>query len=344
MRQLFKKFTQNIESNIILTAAEIQGWDVSVLLDGDAPLSEIRKNNLIYRVLQGKFSVNSSVSTNISNNKFLTQEILKRSHLYNTEAQLFTITDLSDVKLQALLDTNLKVVVKPVDQNNGVGITVGITDLSTLRRAIKKVSDLHTNQVLIEQHVNATAEYRVIVWKGKIVDILQRIPAYISGDGTQSIQQLIEQKNSDRYDNFGTVFEPIIIDEELELLLQESQLSLTTILPENLQLTVKKTCNLSQGGEVKRIDPSSVHPKYVETFYKIYQETWLNYYGGDLITTDITQSPTPGKAAINELNGSPGITLAFYDDVATNRMYHGMFQLLAQMEADPVQAFVSNQL
>ncbi|MFZ1721588.1 MAG: hypothetical protein WAU07_03730 [Microgenomates group bacterium] len=341
MRNLFKKFTENIESNIILTAAELKGWEVRVLLNGAKPLSEIRKNNLIYRVLQGRFSVNSSISTSISSDKFLTQSILEKAQLYGTNAKLYTISELGDEECATLLQMFSKVVVKPVDENNGIGITVGLTDLESIKRAIKKVSDLGSKQVLIEQHIDTISEYRVILWKGQIVDVLHRIPAYVAGNGASTIQELIEQKNAYRYENFGTVFEPIIIDEDLNLLLAKSGKSLSTILPADSHLTVKNTCNLSQGGEVKRIDPALVHPEYRDIFKKIYQETWLNYCGADLITPDIQSAPIPGKTAVNELNGGPGITLAFYDDVATDRMYYGMFELLARMERDPVQGFVS---
>ncbi len=339
MRHLFKNFTENIESNIILTAAELRGWEVSVLLNGTTPLSEIRKNELVYRVLGGRFSVNSSISTSISNNKFLTQSLLEKAHVYGTNAKLYSISELSDQECQALLEKFSKLVVKPVDQNNGVGITVGLIDLASIKRAINKVSELGSKQVLIEQHIDTISEYRIILWKGEIIDVLHRIPAFVVGDGVSTIQQLIEQKNAYRFENFGTVFEPIIIDEDLSMLLAGTGNSLDSVLPENGYLSVKNTCNLSQGGEVKRIDPLSVHPDYRDIFKRIYEKTWLNYCGADLITPDIHAAPIPGKSAINELNGGPGITLAFYDDVATNRMYFGMFQLLAKMESDPVQVF-----
>ena len=62
----------------------------------------------------------------------------------------------------------------------------------------------------------------------------------------------------------------------------------------------------------------------------------MNYCGLDLITPDIEQAPVVGQTVINELNGAPGLTLAFFDDLATNRPFYGMFQLLEKMENDPV--------
>ena len=116
-------------------------------------------------------------------------------------------------------------------------------------------------------------------------------------------------------------------------------MDLQSVPTKNEYISLKTTCNLSQGGEVKRIDISQIHPEYFDIFRKIYEATWMNYCGADLITHDITQAPEVGRTVINELNGGPGITLAFFDDVATNRMFYGVSQILEMMEKDPVQMF-----
>jgi cyanophycin synthetase len=340
MARFFEEFTTNIETNIFLTAAKQTGWKVTVLLTGDYSIAEIEKNNLRYRISDGTLSVNSSVSTQISRDKYLTNLMLAPHTPYVTQPQKFLIEELKPEIYQQLLSLYGKLVVKPLDENNGIGVTTSLTTVEQVVRAVEKVKNLGAKNVLIENHVPIHREYRVMLWKGQAMDVLQRIPAYVVGDGSSTIQSLIEQKNQYRVNNFGSLFELINMDEDLNMLLQEQNLDLTTVLPAEKYLTVETTCNLSQGGEVKRIELETLHPEFKAIFAAVYQATWLNYCGLDLITPDVTQAPVSGQTVINELNGAPGMTLAFFDDVATNRPFLGALRTLERLETDPVQLFL----
>ncbi len=336
---LVHSFTHFTQTDIFLTAAEKKGWNIQVLSKNPYPLAEISKNALYYRIFSETLSLNISTSSTISRNKYVTQLMFQKFlPEYATDAQIFFIDKLSDTEIQQLLKKHHRLVVKPVDGNNGVGVSTNLQTIDQVRAAIETVRQLHTNLVLIENHIDTTSEYRIILWKGQILDVLERIPAYIIGDGQHSVQELIDQKNQYRQSHFDIAFSPIDIDHNVFFTLNQNGFTLGTILKKNQRLQLKPTCNFSRGGEVKRVPIHTIHPKYIQAFLKIYQITWQTYTGVDLITPDISKTPVLGKTVINELNSGPQPDLTFYDDLIQGTPFEGMYHILEKMEIDPVKA------
>ncbi len=333
--------TDFIETNIFYTVAKTMGWNVEVLIAQRNPLIELRKNELTYRIWMGGISVNSNVSTKISKDKHLTSQILKKVIPYATDAKVFVINNITKSVFDELITTHPKLVVKPIDENNGLGITTAIESWLDFQAAMERVEKLGHTEVLVENHVEAVSEYRVILWKGKPIDAILRLNANVIGDGQSTIESLINQKNAFRHEKFGTLFEDIVIDESLKAFIKTKSLTINSVPQAGESVIVRDMCNLSQGGETKRVSLDTIHQEYREMFKKVYESTWLNYCGVDLITPNITQKPEVGQTVINELNAAPGITLACFADLAEDRPFYGARQILHHMETEPVQTFNS---
>jgi|GEM_PF-4641520 len=330
-----KPFVDHLETNILCTAAELSGWKISVTHGKAANLVEISKNGQSYRAIRSFLSVNDAVSRAIAADKFITHLVLSKVTPFVTHPEKWLISELSDQHIQTLLSKHAKLVVKPLSENNGVGVTTSLSSIISVKKAIKKVAALGCDSVLIENHVEIINEYRVILWKGKPIDIFRRIPAFVIGDGKLSIRQLINEKNHYRLTKLYNLFEPIKLDEDCSELLKKLNLSPESILAKDKYLTLETTCNLSQGGETERVELATVHAGYLDLFKKIYLETGLNYVGADLITPDLTSQPEVNRSAINELNCAPGPTIGVYSDMIENQPYLSYRKLLAAIEADP---------
>jgi D-alanine-D-alanine ligase-like ATP-grasp enzyme len=337
--KILTEHTRFNDANMFLTAADQLGWQIQFVTEGDTVIAELTKNALKYRLLcnGARISVNNSVSTAISTNKFLTHEVLKNKTPYIAATQSHAIEELTDEVLLQLLDQHKRLVVKPLAENNGVGITTDLSSLEDLKKAINKVKGLGEKNVLIENHIETTKEYRIIVWKGKVIDVIERLPAYVTGDGTSTIQQLIDAKNKIRVVHFPK--EVIVVDEDLQSNLRQADLTLESVPATDTHVKLRKMCNMMQGGETKRIAFETVHPDYFELFRVIYEATWLNYYGADLITTSVENAAEQGKTIVNELNASPGFPAAYFADIADNTPLLGCKRILEQMESNPVQLF-----
>lgn len=332
-----KPFVAHKDGNILLTGAERAGWQVTVTHGPEANLGLIAKNGHRYQTLRGVLAINNSVATQISKNKYLTNTVLKDRTPFVTHPELWSIADVTDQAIQKYLDTYTKVVVKPVNENEGVGVTTSLTSIDAVKRAIDKIVSIGHRTFLIENHVETVNEYRVMLWKDKVIDILHRTPAYVIGDGRSTVEELVVQKNEYRVNRYKNVFPPIKMDQDYHDFLARQDMSSTSVLKEGKHFTLETTCNLAQGGETERVDLETVHPAFFDLFKIVFEVTNLNHCGVDVISPNLTDAPIEGKTAINELNSAPGCTAAYYADLATDRAFYGVEKLLNAIEQDPPQ-------
>ena len=88
-------------------------------------------------------------------------------------------------------------IIKPNSTNYGIGITrlqYGCTQ-QEYQQAITEAFG-HDSNILIESFIPGK-EYRFLVIERKSCAVLQRIPANVTGNGSSSITELVEQKNND---------------------------------------------------------------------------------------------------------------------------------------------------
>jgi glutathione synthase/RimK-type ligase-like ATP-grasp enzyme len=85
----------------------------------------------------GSISVNSSTSVRISRDKHLTSQLLRRVTPYVTEAEVFAIENATEDLFNQLKAKHHKLVVKPIDENNGIGITTDISNRSAYRKSCR---------------------------------------------------------------------------------------------------------------------------------------------------------------------------------------------------------------
>ncbi len=186
----------------------------------------------------------------------------------------------------------------------GSGVTTNINDTTTLDRVVTGIFKEYSS-VVIEEFISVKNEYRVLVLDGKIIGIVQRIPAYVTGDGTHTIRELIHEKNRLRKKMH---IKPITFDSELKNTLKSKKLDLTTIPKNNNHIQLKRACNFSIGGEL-RTCTDTPHKDIATTVKKIAELTGIRLMGVDVITNDITKSISAGKARIIEINPNPDITI-----------------------------------
>ncbi|MDG6224630.1 MAG: cyanophycin synthetase [Candidatus Thermoplasmatota archaeon] len=200
------------------------------------------------------------------------------------------------------------VVVKPLSGNHGKGITTDIRTREELEIAYE-VARKYNRTVLIERFI-AGFDFRILVIDGKFTAAALREPAYVVGDGTSTIRELIEAINSDPARGFGHEknLTRIKIDYMTERLLKFKQMTLETVLREGEKVYIKSTANLSAGG--KAIDVTDdVHPVNRAMAERISKIVGLNVMGIDMIANDLSQPICEGCGAVIEVNAAPGFRM-----------------------------------
>lgn len=102
-------------------------------------------------------------------------------------------TDEEIINYSKTLDFPL--VLKPTNASLGNGVVTNIKNHKEFLKAVRYVRhDLGYGEVVVEQYVKGE-EYRVYVIEDKVIAAYNRVPANIIGDGTHTIEELIELKN-----------------------------------------------------------------------------------------------------------------------------------------------------
>lgn len=302
--------TMTISTKLILTEAENLG--ISWQAISDSPIIELSYNDhiehLIWQV-PGNCTIVGYISCQ---NKMITKSFLQKSSISVARGYQILPSDPKEYWTQVFSDLSKPLVVKPAAGSQGAEVVVNIHEEQAFTKAVTKALSFTQEMepsVLVEEMFDGK-EYRVIATKEKVVAVTHRVPANVVGDGTQTIQELIDQKNTDsrRGDNFDIQpLKKIKIDDEVLACLQRQQLDIQTVPQAGVQVFLRQNSNLSTGGD--SIDfTDKVHPSVKEICVRVMQSIPGLLWGGiDFMTKDITTLQTPDMYQIIEVNSSPGI-------------------------------------
>jgi cyanophycin synthetase len=199
-------------------------------------------------------------------------------------------------------------VVKPIDGNHGRGITVGVKTYEEAVVAFKEAKEVSA-RVIIEKMITGE-DYRLLVINHVLVAAAKRTPAHVIGNGSNTIQELIDQVNSDPRRGYGheNVLTQITVNALTETIIAAAGYTLTTVLPDGETLVLKDTANLSTGGTAKDVT-DIVHPANVSMAERISKIIDLDICGIDIMTSDISQPLAATNGAVLEVNAAPGFRM-----------------------------------
>jgi len=161
-------------------------------------------------------------------------------------------------------------------------------------------------KVLGEEFIDGQ-NYRLLVVGNNIVGAVRRKAAHIVGNAKNSIQELIDEVNKNRKED---ILKPITIDDEVNLRLNELNMTLDSIPELDQEVILRYSCNLTTGGTTEEC-MSEVGDYYKELSVNAVQALGMEFGGVDIITPDISHET---KCAINEINYNPGLRLHYKVD------------------------------
>jgi cyanophycin synthetase len=250
-------------------------------------------------------SETSSIGVELAGNKEETKYLLEQSEVPVPKGQIIrNESQLEDVCKRV----GFPLVVKPIDGNHGRGITVNIQSLEEALpafHAAKKVS----NSVIIERFITGV-DYRLLVINHRFVAAALRTPAHVVGDGTSTVQALIDQVNADPRRGYGheKILTQITINELTLGLIKAKGYSLDSVIPKDEMLILKDTANLSTGGTAEDVT-DFVHPANIAMAERISRIINLDICGIDIMTSDISKPLKETNGAVLEVNAGPGFRM-----------------------------------
>lgn len=148
---------------------------------------------------------------------------------------------------------SLPVVVKPNAANKGTLVHVGLADRDSFASAFQRVADRY-GSVLVEELASGQ-EHRFTTVGPRVVAVAQRVPMHVMGDGTSSIEALVEQKNDERRRRANPIHRRLRIDDEVLEHLRRSGIGTEDVPAAGEVVLLRATSNISTGGDaVDRTD------------------------------------------------------------------------------------------
>ncbi len=198
------------------------------------------------------------------------------------------------------------VVIKPISQDQGIGISTNIKNNDELYKAFHLAKKYSQQGVIVEKHMQGD-DHRMLVVKGKLLVSAKRIPGGVTGDGKSSIEELVRHLNDDprRGNHRRSLMKYIELDDEADGLMREQKFTVESIPHRGQFVKLRHTANLSSGGTA--IDVTKiVHPDNHYIAEHAAQLVGLDIAGVDFICPDISQSWKKIGGAVIEVNAQPG--------------------------------------
>jgi len=288
-------------------------------------ISHIRLNEESYVQLgQGKYQRRiqatmmdntSALGVEIADDKESTKKLLSSMGIPVPEG---LAVQTAEEALESAKEIGFPVVVKPLIGNHGRGISVNITNDKELLTAYRIASDIYET-TLVEKYLSGF-DYRILVIDGKFVAAALREPAYVVGNGIDTIRKLIQEVNKDPERGIGHEknLTQVTIDYMTERILEIQKLTLESILADGEKIYIKSTANLSAGGTALDVT-ENVHPLNQLMAERISQIVGLNVIGIDIIADSLEKPLQKDFSGVVEVNAAPGFRMHLNPTKGTSR-------------------------
>jgi cyanophycin synthetase len=247
----------------------------------------------------------NSIAVDIACNKEETKRLLQDAAI--PVAKGVTISDPAGVR-DAVRHVGFPLVFKPLDGNHGKGATINVLTMEEAEAAFE-YAQKYSRRVIIERFITGY-DFRILVIDHKMVAAALRVPAHVTGNGQQTVQELIDIENQDPRRGYGheNVLTEITVDRDTLDLLAKNNYTLDSVIPNGEIVYLKSTANLSTGGT--SIDVTDlVHPENVFTSERISRVIGLDICGIDIMAPNLTHPFSENGGVVLEVNAAPGFRM-----------------------------------
>lgn len=286
---------------------------VAAAVKKDIPWMRLGNDSSIqlgYGAMQMRFQATmtcktSAMAVDIACNKEKTKQLLAGSGMPVPKGE---ICSTKHELARAVKQLGYPLVVKPLDANQGKGATVNINSYEEALAAYR-YAKTYSREIIVEQFISG-ADFRMLVVNNKCIAAAKRIPAYITGDGKSTINELITHVNADprRGDDHDNALTKIIPDDATVKVLAKKNYTLETIPTKGEVVYLKSTANLSTGGS--SIDVTDqVHPENIALAESVARLIGLDICGIDIVAPTLSTPVRQTGGAVIEVNAAPGFRM-----------------------------------
>lgn len=300
-----KKVTKGyIENNELIRNAGTTNALLRYAIKIGTEIYQVFPNRLIFILKKGKktlwlnmalSSLANPVGIVIAKNKNLSKDLLQKMGYPVPDS--ITVKGLPELK-RLIKKINFPVVVKPLGSEGGSGVTINIRNKTLLMGSFSAAKH-YGKKVLIEQHLPGDY-YRLTYIADGSYAATKNLPAFITGDGKKTAQQLIVAENKKIERTKNGRLKKMRITKKTKRFLASAGFTLSSILPKGKRIPL--CFSGYDGGEYIDVT-DQVHPYFKKLGKDVVDNLGLPIIGIDIITTDISKPLTKTGGAIIEING-----------------------------------------
>ena len=245
----------------------------------------------------------SAIGAKISHNKHLTTQILRAAGLPTPRNIL---VDSVPQAIEAAKKIGFPVVIKPCDSDRGEGVTIAVNSIEMVTDAFNKAAKLSKN-ILVEKTIPGVC-HRILVMGDCSPYTVKRLPKSVKGDGTHTINELIQIANS--AENLKAKYkrvDPFLFDNLAEETLRPLGFNQDSI-PNDGQFIPLRPIESTEWGGTAEIVTDTIHPENIKIALQAAKLLNLKNAGIDFISEDSNVPWYINGAAINEVNYAPLMT------------------------------------
>ena len=293
---------------------------------GKCLILEFPQSNVV--VWDYPFNINSSASVKVCKNKDICNHFLKSFGFSVPSSINFTrrSSETNEANAKMILDFLLNdldksgmkypLILKPAEMSQGVGVTK-ISNFEEAKVACSEIVKMKNKTFILQEFCEGN-EYRVVVLGNEVIQVYQKLPFSIVGDGKRTIKELI----MNRIQNFISQERDKkvdINDSRIWQSVEESGYTSFSVLKSGEKLSLQKIANLSLGGTSVDV-LERVSTNFKSKFVNVSKSLGLDFCGIDVIAPDLTAS-SENNYKIIEVNSAPGLDNYLYDDKSKQEKY-----------------------
>jgi len=334
--EIIKLRVSSMSTIPLLFSAHKLGYETTPTMTGKESLTYTPSFNRHYTLGCGKgseitYSISSSkdskIAKEIQRDKWSSNLVIERLGLPLPAWEIIdSFTEIEEIWKHF----DKPVVVKPTGLTGGSGVSVGIKTIEEAKEAYKYAKTMIDNKLrkdwqtkVMMQEMVSGEDYRLLVIDGHLEVVTKRIPAFVIGNGRDTITKLIEETNKDPRRDITSpahTLKPIEIDQPLKAYLKEQNLDLNSVPQKDQKIPVRKVASMSQGGITEDFT-DKVGPEIKSIVESIATSIHAFALGVDVMCKDISKPLTTDNGAILEINTMPEAYLNLFPVIGTDRGY-----------------------
>jgi len=255
------------------------------------------------RIWTAETDQTSAIAEEIASDKDLTKSLLKSCGVPVPEG---TLVKSAEQAWEAAQEIGVPVVLKPYDGNHGRGVSLNLCTQSDVEAAyalaFRKGGG---NSVIVEKFIPGN-EHRMLVVGKHVVAAARGEAIWVVGDGVSNIDQLTDdQINSDPRRGTGEDFplNAMLPSKSGEIILELERAGLT---PESVPPKDQKVL-IQRNGNVAFDVTDLLHPSVAAAAALAARVVGLDIAGVDMVLEDVSKPMQAQRAAVIEVNASPGL-------------------------------------